>query len=91
MAKTTSCVLWLVWTKVVHTLPGAIPKAWRFRYCSTVPSSSWCGMLWLCLPSSCSPASACPLVSPHPSKAFYVRKCALEHTHCTLWGKAKKS
>ena len=42
-------------------------KACSFQYCSTVPSSSWWGMLRLCLLSSCSSALAYPLVSPTPA------------------------
>lgn len=60
-------VLQLVWSEVVHALLEAIPKAWSFQHCFTVPCSSWRGMLQLCLSPPCSPALAYPLGSPTPT------------------------
>lgn len=69
-------------------LLGAILKVQSFPYCSAVSSSSWCGMLGLCLPSSCSPALVYALVFPTP--AGLSMNTSVEQTHCLLWVKGKE-
>lgn len=84
MAKPTSHVLQLVWSKVVPVLPGPIPKALEL---SVLLHSSQFLVAWhvTVLPAFIlQPSLGLFSCLPNPSRTFYLHKCVLEQTHCTL-------